>query len=1161
VTTSVIITAITLGPIVAGQLSPLTHLESLTQGLENPARLAVTSTEILVADPQANAIVRFDLAGTYLGTWSEPAGPLGIAVHPDGRIFVSRRDDGAVGVYDSSFTLLRFLGDGDPMVNFVQPTDLAVDPVSWRIYVVDSGGDRIYGFNSNETLAVMFGARGSLTGEFKYPSAIAIDLANDRIVVADQDNYRVQVFSPTGMFEFKFGYRAKYVGRGVEGWVARPVGLAVDDAGDIYLTDAVMGTLRIFNSAGSELGKVVDFGTGPGELYTPCDVALDAAGRVIIANSTAESVEIYAAPTKSTLAGAVGTDFRGTNLSPVGRLLKSADPFFRSLNRKILAKIARDVTGYDPPHVTDDVLCHRCHDFDEQPGGHIGLVEGQTVVCLSCHTGGSQAPASLIRPTGNLGISHAWGVDAVNPLFGSEGPPPDSEMALYLDGGLIKCSTCHDAHNSEAGEPYLRADATALCQTCHTEHVIHTPSGSWMPTCVECHAGHDPIARNLSLIRGTVHNLTLGVDKPVVFTAETGPNSFDDGDPAANDGICQVCHTSTNYHKHDDDGTGTSHQDGTNCISCHPHETGFMPAGGSCTGCHSSVQDTPGVGPEGGRRAVVGEFPESDPHAHYGAELGDSACTVCHDQATHIDGNVDLIDADTGALYTFVYPEDLTSDPDLSNFCAGCHDADGATRLGTPMDPFGNGNVPADVATKFQGTLQWDEWYGDFCFGQEGTLRQVNSHHDISDSDQTWSGAKVECLSCHGAHTSGSTQPVSDPFGGSTPTPWTGSANGFCLDCHNGGFGPDDPGLPAGVTGPTVPMRGLDNCDYYFEPWWVQYNWAHAAHGLDSKREWPGYVADPDDPAPAAEVQCMDCHDPHGSYTPTNPDGNPYGIRDVVDGAAYVDDGVRPGGAWTGPPWDTMGTSGDVAVPISGAQVGWGELCVRCHADWLAAYDWHAYCDGCQTCHGHGQAWQNNDWGTAPPNDTLCPSNNRCDYAAALTLDAVTFDTTVTGDTSVADDDNKPVCASEAPTQTVWYSVAGTGNTLTATTCAAGTAFDTNIQVLCDGCATPVCVTANDDDSGCGLDGLRSTVSWCSDPNQTYLIQVGGASGGSGAFELYVSDDQGVCGAPDGCPAVPPMSANVLEKSVGADASQPVNTAPHPDTGEPMPLHGAGLQK
>jgi hypothetical protein len=74
----------------------------------------------------------------------------------------------------------------------------------------------------------------------------------------------------------------------------------------------------------------------------------------------------------------------------------------------------------------------------------------------------------------------------------------------------------------------------------------------------------------------------------------------------------------------------------------------------------------------------------------------------------------------------------------------------------------------------------------------------------------------------------------------------------------------------------------------------------------------------------------------------------------------------------------------EVVVPINGIVVDWGGatgLCNVCHADWLAAYDWHlpGFCDGCQTCHNHGHAWDSADWGPTPADDTPCPFGVRSD--------------------------------------------------------------------------------------------------------------------------------------------------------------------------------------
>ncbi len=990
------------------------HVTTWSTGLDNPGFIAIDATQVLVTEPRSGRVVRYDHSGVMLGEWLEPLGPAGIAIHPDGRIVVSRSKDADVGVYDASFGFLHLLSNGS--VNFVKPTDLTIDDTTGRLYVVDSGADRIYAFNPDESLALIVGIRGDRYGEFKYPSAIAVDGANDRMYIADQDNFRIQVFSRAGVFLFSFGYRIKYLPGGIsEGWMPRITGLAVDNNGIIYAVDALMGTLRAFDPSGAELALMASHGVNAGDLQSPTDVAVDGAGRIFVANSNVGSVELYDGYTAAR-SPTSGIFYRGTNISAYDDLWK-----WITKDRSILAARQRSgaggtgitkketnatitAPGWDPPHMLDDLSCGRCHGVAGLPLGHEGTVSGQANLCQSCHNAGGQASASSIRladrvdaggltPSGG-GRSHAWDVPAINAAVGSVGPPAGSTLDVHLDGGNIKCATCHNQHNNDAGSPLLRDNNTngAMCKQCHADHIGHTPSGPWQPTCEDCHDMHAPVSANLALINTSIYNRTLNVDKLILFTATTGAGSFADGDPSAYDGICEACHTATNYHRHD--GSGAAHNEGKDCTSCHPHETGFMPAGGDCTACHAGPQDNGDGVPVGGRRAVVSEFPLNDAHAHYGAILDENACQVCHSVDTHMDGFVELIDPDDGSIYRFVSASDLVGDPDVSNFCDGCHDADGATRLAQPFDPFGNGNAAPDVATKFTGTLQWNEEYGDFCFGNEGTLRGVNSHHDISDADQAFSGAKLECLNCHSAHAVSKSQPTADPF---NPTqPWTGTDNEFCMSCHGGGTGPLDPQFPPGVYGPVIDvndpgwvalgldwttilggacmtsdcssLRGIDSCDYVDGPWFVDYSWTHSAHGPDSKRLWGGYSG-----APGADMSCMACHDPHGSYTPTNTAGNPYMIRDMVDGTSFIDDGTRTGG-FNGPPWNTTGSTRDVTVGVNGLDVDWGgstSLCSACHANWLDAYSWHGTCSGCQTCHGHGMAFGETDFvGT---NDTPCP--------------------------------------------------------------------------------------------------------------------------------------------------------------------------------------------
>ncbi|MEW6290394.1 MAG: PKD domain-containing protein [Thermodesulfobacteriota bacterium] len=98
-------------------------------------------------------------------------------------------------------------------------------------------------------------------------------------------------------------------------------------------------------------------------------------------------------------------------------------------------------------------------------------------------------------------------------------------------------------------------------------------------------------------------------------------------------GICQVCHTTTNYWRAD--GSGTEHNNGLDCLGCHEHKTGFLP---SCNSCHDYP---PAIG-------------SNDRHGRH-TQLG-YGCQTCHYQtttngvrvgATHNNGTVNVSPAPT----------------------------------------------------------------------------------------------------------------------------------------------------------------------------------------------------------------------------------------------------------------------------------------------------------------------------------------------------------------------------------------------------------------------------------------------------------------------------------------------------------------------------------
>jgi hypothetical protein len=104
----------------------------------------------------------------------------------------------------------------------------------------------------------------------------------------------------------------------------------------------------------------------------------------------------------------------------------------------------------------------------------------------------------------------------------------------------------------------------------------------------------------------------------------------------------------------------------------------------------------------------------------------------------------------------------------------------------------------------------------------------------------------------------------------------------------------------------------------------------------------------------------------------------------------------------------------------------------------------------------------------------------------------------------------------------IWYTVVGTGNEMTASTCfedsSGSTEYDSMISVYCATCREPICVNGNDDGGTsffCNFT-FGSTVRWCSLAGVTYQVLVHGFFDETGDFELHIFDG-GPCTDPVPC--------------------------------------------
>jgi predicted CxxxxCH...CXXCH cytochrome family protein len=106
-----------------------------------------------------------------------------------------------------------------------------------------------------------------------------------------------------------------------------------------------------------------------------------------------------------------------------------------------------------------------------------------------------------------------------------------------------------------------------------------------------------------------------------------GANPFVAGAPDF-DGVCETCHTQTNYHRND--GGGAAHNAGQTCTNCHAHEDGFAASGG-CNDCHGSVQNAaPPVALSGSSDTADVQVGAHQAHLADGLIRRAVACDECH---------------------------------------------------------------------------------------------------------------------------------------------------------------------------------------------------------------------------------------------------------------------------------------------------------------------------------------------------------------------------------------------------------------------------------------------------------------------------------------------------------------------------------------------------
>jgi DNA-binding beta-propeller fold protein YncE len=165
--------------------------------------------------------------------------PSGLATDRTGNIYVAGSSFPGVLILGGQGTTKETLSheENGKMVQF---NNVTVDSKG-RIYLVSEINGHIYVFDENRKFLFEFGEKGGSSGKLSRPQTVAIDERNGTIYVVDYMRHTVSAYDSNGKYLHEFGG----LGWG-EGWLQFPRDIAVDSEGRILVADTFNDRIEIF---------------------------------------------------------------------------------------------------------------------------------------------------------------------------------------------------------------------------------------------------------------------------------------------------------------------------------------------------------------------------------------------------------------------------------------------------------------------------------------------------------------------------------------------------------------------------------------------------------------------------------------------------------------------------------------------------------------------------------------------------------------------------------------------------------------------------------------------------------------------------------------------------------------------------------------------------
>ena len=214
-------------------------------------------------------------------------GPCGVAVNKE-QLIVAENGSQCISVYDKEGKKVRSFGsEGREKGQFTYPRGVAVTN-DGHILVTDD--NRLQKLTPEGCCIMSVGSseKGSGPLQFSYPTGISVHPTTGQIFVADEQNHRIQVINGDFTYSHSIGSYGTAPGQ-----LYYPQDVALDGVGNVYVANFFNNRIDVFTSDGNYLRQFGSKGSGDGQLNRPSSITIDTHNMVYVAECGNHRVSVF----------------------------------------------------------------------------------------------------------------------------------------------------------------------------------------------------------------------------------------------------------------------------------------------------------------------------------------------------------------------------------------------------------------------------------------------------------------------------------------------------------------------------------------------------------------------------------------------------------------------------------------------------------------------------------------------------------------------------------------------------------------------------------------------------------------------------------------------------------------------------------------------------